>query len=93
MIRERFLGPILAGVLAATALAVPQANAQQKSIIVVTPPAQLQVERDRAEAQQFQLRQQLNREQDRRMNSQPQPTPNVPAMRSTCTPTNGVSCN
>jgi hypothetical protein len=75
------------------ALAAPQADAGQKKIIVVTPPAQLQIERDRAEARQFQLRQQLDREQDRRMNSQPQPTPSVPMMRSTCTPTNGVSCN
>ena len=87
-----FVRPILAAALAAMVLATPQANAGQK-VIVVTPPAQLQVERDRAEARQFQLRQQLDREQDRRMNSQPQPTPNVPMMRSTCTPTNGVPCN
>jgi Ni/Co efflux regulator RcnB len=83
---------ILAAALATTALAAPQANAGQK-VIVVTPPAQLQIERDRAEARQFQLRQQLDREQDRRMYSRPQPNPNVPMMRSTCTPTNGVSCN
>jgi hypothetical protein len=92
MIRERFVGTILAAVLAATALAVPQAGAEQKRVIVVTPPVQLQIERDRAEARRFQLRQQINREQDRRMNAAPQPTPNVPTMRSTCTPTNGVSC-
>ncbi|WP_311031653.1 hypothetical protein [Mesorhizobium koreense] len=88
-----FVRSILAGALVATALVVPQANAEQKRVIVVTPPAQLQIERDRAQARQFQLRQQLDREQDRRMNSQPQPTPNVPMMRSTCTPTNGVPCN
>jgi hypothetical protein len=83
----------LAATLAAATLAAPRANADQKKIIVVTPPAQLQIERDRAEARRFQLRQQLNREQDRRMNSQPRPAPNVPVMRPTCTPTNGVSCN
>lgn len=88
-----FVRSILAAVLTAMVLATPQANAEQKKIIVVTPPAQLQIERDRAEARQFQLRQQLDREQDRRMNSRPQPNPDVPMMRSTCTPTNGVSCN
>ncbi|MDN5928565.1 MAG: hypothetical protein L0I29_15970 [Hyphomicrobiales bacterium] len=92
MIRIRFFGPILAAALAATVLAAVQAHAEQKRVIVVTPPAQLQIERDRAQARQFQLRQQLDRAQDRRMNSQPQPTPNVSTMRSTCTPTNGVSC-
>jgi hypothetical protein len=88
-----FFGSILAAALAATALTVPGAHADQKRVIFVTPPVQLQIERDRAEARQFQLRQQINREQDRRMNSQAQPTPNVPVMRPTCTPTNGVSCN
>jgi len=92
MIRERSFGPILAAALAATTLSMPQANAEQKRVIVVTPRVQLQIERDRAEARQFQLRQQLNREQDRRVGSQPQQTPNVPTMRPTCTPTNGVSC-
>jgi hypothetical protein len=86
-------GLILAVALAAMTFAVPQARAEQKRVIVVTPPIQLQIERDRQQAQQYQLRQQLNREQDRRMNSQPQSTPNVPVMRPTCTPTNGVSCN
>jgi hypothetical protein len=73
--------------------AVSPAMADRNKVIVVTPPVQLQIERDRAEARRYQLRQQLNREQDRRMNSQAQPTPNVPVMRPTCTPTNGVSCN
>jgi hypothetical protein len=84
----------LAAALAAMALAgaVPPAHAQRNNVIVVTPPVQLQIERDRQEARQFQLRQQLDREQDRRMNSEPQPTPHVPVMRPTCTPTNGVSC-
>jgi hypothetical protein len=85
----------LTAALAALALAgaVQPGLADQKRVIVVTPPVQLQIERDRAEARQYQLRQQLNREQDRRMNSAPQPNTNVPVMRPTCTPTNGVSCN
>jgi hypothetical protein len=85
----------LAATLAAITLAgaVRPGFADQNKVIVVTPPVQLQIERDRQQAQQFQLRQQLNREQDRRENSQPRPTPNVPVMRPTCTPTNGVSCN
>jgi hypothetical protein len=92
MSRNGFSGLILAA-LAATTFTAPQARAEQKRVIVVTPPVQLQIERDRAEARQFHLRQQLNREQDRRMNSQSQSSPNVPVMRPTCTPTNGVSCN
>jgi hypothetical protein len=93
MSHARFFTLSLAAALAATLLTIPPANADQKKIIVVTPPVQLQIERDRAEARQFQLRQRIDREQDRRMNSQPQPAPNVPVMRPTCTPTNGVSCN
>jgi len=93
MIRERFVGPTLAAMLAAIVLAPQQANAGDRKPVVVIPPVQLQIERDRAQARQFQLRQQIDRAQDRRMNLQPQPTPNVPVMRSTCTPTNGVSCN
>jgi hypothetical protein len=88
-----FFRSIFAAALIAAALAVPRASADQNKVIFVTPPVQLQIERDRQQAQQYQLRQQLNREQDRRMNSQAQPTPNVPVMRPTCTPTNGVSCN
>jgi len=85
----------LAAALAATTLAgaALQAHAERSNVVVVTPPIQLQIERDRQQAQQYLLRQQLNREQDRRDNSRPQPSPNVPVMRPTCTPTNGVSCN
>jgi hypothetical protein len=93
MIRQKSTGLILAAALAVAAFAASPANAEQKQIIIVTPPARLQIERDRQQARQFQLRQQLDREQDRRVNSQPRPAPNVPVMRPTCTPTNGVSCN
>jgi hypothetical protein len=48
-----FFRPILAAALIATAPAVPRASADQNKVIFVTPPVQLQIERDRQQAQQF----------------------------------------
>ncbi len=93
MRRRRIFTTIgLAGLAAMLCAGVAAPVLAKDRTIIVTPPIDLQVQQSRQRAQQYQQLQKIYREQDRRMSSQPQPTPQVPVMRPTCTPTNGVSC-
>jgi hypothetical protein len=94
MISNRSLVSLALAALAATPLVGAQpAEADQPRIVVVTPSIDLQAQRNNQRALQFQQQQRLYREQDRRDIMRPSPPPNVPKIRPTCTPTNGVRCN